>query len=71
MHLNLFSFTAGDFIKNSGIQIQFLVDTGANINMINLPTFRGLEKQQKCCLEKTQIYSKAANNSTISMVGNT
>jgi hypothetical protein len=46
LYLNLFQFATGDNNHNSGLEIQFLIDTGATCSLINYPTYEAILKLQ-------------------------
>ena len=61
-NLNLYYFAAGDSQKDSGLEIEFLLDTGATSSIINYKTFREVCQFQQD-LELSRSNNTTRNNS--------
>ena len=66
---HLYIYTTGDLNKNSGLEIEFLLDTGATCSVINFNTFKAVA--QNITVVQTQTRTTAFNNSEIRMLGYT
>ena len=70
--VDLYVHTTGDRNKNSGLEIEFLLDTGATCSVITFNTFQAIsDVGQNFTIVQTQTRSTAFNNSEIRMLGHT
>ena len=64
--------TTGDRNKNKGLEIEFLLDTGATCSVINFNTFQAIsDVGQNITVVQTQTPTTAFNISEIRMLGYT
>ena len=70
--VDLFIHTTGDLNKNSGLEIEFLLDTGATCSVVNFNTFQAKSDiGQIFTVVQTQTRTTALNFSEIPMLGYT
>ena len=70
--VDLYVHTTGDRNKNSGLEIEFLLDTGATCSVINFIIFQAIsDVGQNITVVQTQTRTTAFNNSEIRMLGYT
>ena len=74
LFVNLFQFPTGDMKKHSGayptgMETQFLIDTGATCSVINYPTFQQLSYLQPLTVVQSQRTTRAVNGTKVSMIG--
>ena len=70
--VDLYIHTTGDRNKNSGLEIEFLLDTGATCSVVNFNTFQAIaDVGQNITVVQTQTRTTAFNNSQIRMLGYT
>ena len=71
LSLNIFCFATGDTQKDSGLEIQFMLDTGAFCSIINYRTFWEIcQLQHPITLQKSTKETKTySGQTTVSMIG--
>ena len=72
LSLNIFYFATGDTQKDSGLEIEFVLDTGASCSIINYRTFWEIcQLQHPITLQKSTKLTKTYSGQTVPMVGYT
>ena len=67
LFLSLYFFPGDSKKIKEGIEIQFLVDTGATVSLINNKKFQYINKLEKQKLEKPSKITRAVNNTILDM----
>ena len=68
----MYYFTTGDINKNSGLEIEYLIDPGLTCTIINYPTFLAMQKLNPSMKIFSAInITKSYNGSQIRMLGHT
>ena len=70
IYINLFYFAAGDTNKNSGLEVEYMIDTGATCSIINHPTFIAIANLgHKLIVTRTNTKIRTYTGSLIRMLG--
>ena len=70
LSLNIFYFATGDTQKDSGLEIEFLLDTGASCSIINYRTFWEIgQLQDPITIQKSTKITKTYSGQTVPMNG--
>ena len=70
LSLNIFYFATGDTQKDSGLEIEFMLDTGASLSIINYRTFREIcQLQHPTTTQKRTKVTKTYSGQTDPMIG--
>ena len=70
LSLNIFYFATGDTRKDSGLEIEFTLDTGASYSIINCRTFWEIyQLQQPSSIQKSTKLTKTYSGQTVAMIG--
>ena len=70
LSLNIFYFATGDTQKDSGFEIEFMLDTGASCSIINYRTFWEIcQLQHPITIQKSTKLTKTYSGQTVPMVG--
>ena len=70
LSLNIFYFATGDTQKDSGLEIEFMLDTGASCSIINYRTFWEIcQLQHPITIQKTTKVTKTYSGQTVPMTG--
>ena len=66
----IFFFAAGDTQKNSGLEIEFMLDTGASSSIINYRTFWEIcQTQHPISVKRSTIQTKTYSDQVVPMIG--
>ena len=69
LSLNIFYFATGDFQKDSGSEIEFMLDTGASCSMINYRNFWEIcQLQHPFTIQKSNKVTKTYSGQTVPMI---
>ena len=70
LSLNIFYFATGDTQKDSGLEIEFMLDTGASCSIINYRTFWEIcQLQHPITIQKSTKVTKTYSGQTVPMIG--
>ena len=70
LSLNIFYFATGDDQKDSGLEIEFMIDTGASCSIINYRTFWEIcQLQHPITIQKSTKVTKTYSGQTVPMIG--
>ena len=70
LSLNIFYFATGDTRKDSGLEIEFLLDTGASCSTINYRTFWEIcQLQHSITIQKSTKVTTTYSGQTVPMIG--
>ena len=70
LSLNIFYFATGDTQKDSGLEIEFMIDTGASCSIINYRTFWEIcQLQHPITIQKSTKVTKTYSGQTVPMNG--
>ena len=70
LSLNIFYFATGDTQKDSGLEIEFMLDTGASCSIINYRTFWEIcQLQYPITIQKSTKVTKTYSGQTVPMIG--
>ena len=70
IYINLFYFAAGDTNTNSGLEVEYMIDTGATCSIINHPTFIAIANLgHKLIVTRTNTKIRTYTGSLIRMLG--
>ena len=70
LSLNIFYFATGDSQKDSGLEIEFMLDTGASCSIINSRTFWEIfQLQHPITIQKSIKVTKTYSGQTVPMIG--
>ena len=68
--LNIFYLATGDTQKDSGLEIEFMLDTGASCSIINYRTFWDIfQLQHPITIQKSTKVTKTYSRQTVPMTG--
>ena len=69
LSFNFFFFATGDTQKDSGLEIEFLLDTGASSSIINYRTFREIcQMQHPITVKRSTIQTKTYSGQVVPMI---
>ena len=70
LSFNFFFFATGDTQKDSGLEIEFLLDTGASSSIINYRTFWEIcQMQHPITVKRSTIHTKTYSGQVVPMIG--
>ena len=70
LSLNIFYFATRDAQKDSGLEIEFMMETGASCSIINYRTFREIRQlQHPITIQKSTKVTKTYSGQTVLMIG--
>ena len=70
LSLNIFYFATGETQKDSGLEIEFMLDTGASCSIINHRTFWEIcQLQHPITIQKSTKVTKTYSGQTVPMIG--
>ena len=70
LSLNIFYFATGDTQKDSGLEIEFMLDTGASCSIINCRTFWEVcQLQHPIAIQKSTKETKTYSGQTVPTIG--
>ena len=70
LSLNIFYFATGDTQKDSGLEIEFMLDTGASCSIINYRIFWEIcQLQHLIAIQKSTNVTKTYSGQTVPMLG--
>ena len=70
LSFNFFYFATGDTQKNSGLEIEFMLDTGASSSIINYRTFWEIcQAQHPITVKRSTTQTKTYSGQVVPMIG--
>ena len=70
LSFNFFYFATGDFQKDSGLEIEFMIDTGASSSIINYRTFwQVCQTQYPITVKRSTTQTKTYSGQVVPMIG--